>query len=212
MKSELLRKILHTICIMLILLLLNMFSAWYEAVLAVIVFVLIVYPILVLFEHHPLYGKFFAERRNGEVKMSLILVSLMVIILIVVFWGLMGTGRKYTIFIAVMAWGFGDAAAALVGKFFGSHYIEHRLVEGKKTVEGTLAMFAVSWLVIFVTSMIYTAMSWYMCFVIALLVAPVCTFVELFSRRGTDTMTVPFSAAILIFLIISLFASLGVIV
>ncbi len=199
MKAELLRKTLHIICMILILLVVNMFATWYDAVFAVIIFVLIGYPILVLLERFPKYSNFFAERRKGEVKRSLLLVSLMVVILISVFWGWLGTTWKYTIIIAVMAWGFGDAAAALVGKAYGDHYIDHNLVEGKKTIEGTLAMFAVSWLVIFVIIMIYTEVPWYLCFIIALLVAPVCAIVELFSRRGMDTITVPISAAILIF-------------
>ncbi len=208
--SELIRKILHTICFMSVLLMLNLFSTWYVAVFSLLAFVSIVYPVLALAERLPLYGKFFVERKNGEIKMSLILVFLMISVLIAVFWGLLETSWKYIIVVAVMAWGFGDAAAALVGKAYGRHYIEHRLVEGKKTVEGTLSMFAVSWLAIFITTMIYTVASWYLCLVIALLVAPVCALVELFSRRGTDTITVPFSTAISIFALVSFFTFLGV--
>jgi len=208
--SELFRKILHTICFMSVLLLLNVFGTWYMAVLAVLTFALIVYPILALVERFPLYGRFFAERKSGEVKMSLILAYLMIIVLTAVFWGWMGTSWKYVIVVAVMAWGYGDAAAALVGKAYGRHYIKHRLVEGKKTVEGTLSMFAVSWLAIFITTMMYAVEPWYLCLAIALLVAPVCALVELFSRRGTDTITVPFSAAISIFALVSFFTFLGV--
>lgn len=210
MKSELFRKFLHIICVCLVLLPVKIFSTWYSAVLAVLLFMLLVYPILTLAEHLPRYGKFFSERKKGEVKMSLVLVSLMVVILITIFWGWLGTSWKYNIVVAVMAWGLGDAAAALVGKAFGRHFIEHRLVEGKKTMEGTLAMFIVSSLAIFITTMIYAIGPWYLCLAIALLVAPVCAIVELFSHRGSDTITVPLSAAISTFMLVSFISYLGV--
>lgn len=205
--SELVRKMLHLICVMSVVLLLRVFTTWYAAVLAVLAFGAIVYPILVFVERFPLYGRFFAQRKDGEIKTSLILAFLMISLLTTVFWGLLGTSWKYIIIVSVMAWGYGDAAAALIGKTWGRHHIEHRMVEGKKTIEGTIAMFAVSCLAIFITTMIYTAAPWYLCFVIALLVAPVCAVVELFSRRGMDTITVPFSAAISVFMLVSFLLS-----
>jgi len=47
---------------------------------------------------------------------------------------------------SVLAWGLGDAAAALVGKRFGRHFVRGRLVEGCKSLEGTFAMFVVSFI------------------------------------------------------------------
>lgn len=207
--SELIRKILHLICVMSVFLLLNVFDTWYMAVFSILTFIILVYPVLSVIEHYPIYKKFLSERKNGEVKMSLIIVCMMLIILIAVFWGWLGASWKYIIVIAVMAWGYGDAVAALVGKAFGRHYIEHRLVEGKKTLEGTLAMFVVAWLAIFITMMIYAVMPWYLCLLVALLVAPICAIVELFSKGGTDTITVPLSAAILLFVLIYFFNQMG---
>ncbi|NLY18439.1 MAG: hypothetical protein GX045_05730 [Clostridiaceae bacterium] len=174
-----------------------------------VIFTFIAYPVLTLAERIPQYGSIFSERNKGEVKMSLLLLSLMVIVLITVFWGLLGPGWKYIITVAVMVWGLGDAAAALVGKAFGRHFIEHRMIEGKKTVEGTLAMFTLSSLAVFVTTLVYKIAPWYLCLVIALLVAAVCTVVELFSLRGSDTITVPLSAAVSTFIIVSVISYLG---
>lgn len=210
MKSELFRKFLHIICTCFIIVLVNMFDTWYDAVFAMIVFIIIIYPLLTLAERHPKYGDFFSERRKGEVKMSTILLTVMVIVLIIVFWGWLGTDLKYIINAAVLAWGFGDAAAALVGKAFGRHFIEHKHVEGKKTVEGTLAMYTVSSLAIFVTTMLYNIGPWYLCLAIAILVAPICAIVELFSLRGSDTITVPLSAAISTFIVVSFISYMGV--
>lgn len=210
MKCELFRKFLHIICTFFIIVLVNMFDIWYNAVFAMIVFIIIVYPLLTLAERFPKYGDFFSERRKGEVKMSTVLLTVMVIVLITVFWGLLGPDWKYTIDVAILAWGFGDAAAAIVGKGFGRHFMKHRLIEGKKTVEGTHAMFTASFLVIFVTTMLYGVYPWYLCLIIALAIAPVCAIVELISHRGIDTVTVPLSAAFSTFIIVSLISLLGV--
>ena len=112
--------------------------------------------------------------------------------------------------VAVLAWGYGDASAALVGKLYGRHYLEHRFIEGKKTIEGTLVMFAVSALTIFVTTTIFAGLSLQICLLVALGVAPVCAIVELFSRSGSDTITVPCSAAFATFMIMSILMLLGV--
>jgi len=207
---ELFRKMLHVLCAMSIFLLINLFRTWHTAALALITFAFLVYPILALVERFPFYTKFFSERNKGEVKMSLIQVCLMMLVLTTVFWGLLGAGSKYIIVVGVMAWGFGDAAAALIGKAFGRHFIKHRLVEGKKTVEGTMAMFAFAGIAIFITTSLYAAAPWYHCIVIAALVAPVCAVVELFSRRGIDTITVPVSAAFSTFAVISFFSIMGI--
>lgn len=208
--NEMLRKFLHIICTFFLLVLVNAFNEWYDVVIAMLVFVSALYPVLTLIEHFPQYGKFFYERRKGEVKKSVLILTVMVIVLVVVFWGLLGVNRKYIIIAAIMAWGFGDAAAALIGKAFGRHFIEHRHIEGKKTVEGTLAMYMASSLAIFATMMLQGAGPWYLCLAVALMAALVCAVVELFSLRGSDTITVPLSAAISMFILVSFFSRLGV--
>jgi dolichol kinase len=109
-----------------------------------------------------------------------------------------------------MAWGFGDAAAALVGKAFGRNRILHPRIEGAKTYEGTLAMIVVAGLAIFLTLLVYAGQPWKVSLTVAALVAPVSATVELFSNRGMDTLTVPLSVAFLVLHLMSLFSSLGV--
>jgi dolichol kinase len=74
----------------------------------------------------------------------------------------------------------------------------HSLIESAKTCEGTTAMIVVATLACFLTLIFYAGQTWYVSLLIALIVGPVCGVVELFSRRGTDTLTVPLSAAALI--------------
>ena len=207
--SELWRKMLHLIAFNFVFVLLYVFPTWQIAVTIVFVFMTAVYMILTLIEHLPQYSSSLSERKDGEIKMSLILICVMFIILTVLFWGNLGTSGKYIILISVMAWGYGDAAAALFGKRYGRHYLEHRFIEGKKTMEGTLAMFVVSLLAIFFTTTIYAGISLNISFIIAIIVAPICTIVELFSRHGADTITVPSSAAIATYLITYLLTFMG---
>ncbi len=95
----------------------------------------------------------------------------------------------------MFAWGLGDAAAALVGKRFGRHYIEGKLVEGRKSLEGTLAMFAVSFLSVLMVLLLHGSLAWYGCVQTAALTAAACAVVELYTKGGMDTLTCPFAAA-----------------
>lgn len=207
---ELTRKMFHLVITLSIFPLLHLFSEWYVAVLAVFIFVLMIYPLLTLVERSPFYKRIAVERECGEFKRSLIIVQLSMVILITIFWGLLGDDWQYVAVVAVMAWGFGDAAAALVGKAFGRRRILHPRIEGAKTYEGTFAMYVVAGLTIFFTLMVYAGQSWQVSLAVAGLVAPVSATIELFSLRGTDTLTVPLSVAFSVLPLMFLFSFLGV--
>lgn len=207
---EVARKLYHFAIVLSIFPLLNLFSTWYVAVLAALAFLIIVYPVLALVEHSALYKRIAVEREGGEFKRSLVIVQLSLALLITIFWGLLGIDWQYVAVVAVMAWGFGDAAAALVGKKFGRRKIQHPRVAGTKTIEGTLAMYIVAGLSIFLTLLIYAGRPWYVSIAVAALVAPVCSIVELFSPSGMDTITVPLSAAFAILPLMYLSSFLGV--
>lgn len=208
--SEVVRKMYHLVITLSIFPLVTLFSTWYMAVLAAVTFVLVTYPFLVLVENSSFYKRIAVEREGGEFRRSLIIVQVSIGLLIFVVWGLLGAEWRYVAVVAVMAWGLGDAAAALVGKHFGRRRIQHPLVEGAKTVEGTQAMFVTAGLAIFFTLLIYADQSWHVSLAVALLVAPVCAIVELFSQKGMDTFTVPLSAAFAILPLMHFFSFMGV--
>lgn len=190
---EVARKLYHLVIALSIFPMLKLFSSWYAAVLAALALVLLVYPLLAALENTSVFERIAVEREGGEFKRSLIIIQLAIILLIVFSWGLLGADWKYIAAVAIMAWGFGDAAAALVGKAIGRKRIRHPRIEGAKTVEGTLAMLVVAGLAIFFTLLLYAGQTWQVSAAVALLVAPVGAAVELFSRRGMDTLTVPLS-------------------
>lgn len=209
--TEYVRKTQHVAYSLSVFLLLRLFSAWYLAVAAAFLLVLLAYPLLLIIEKSPRYKKLFVDRtsQGGELRKQLVYVQLTFAILIFVFWGLLGTKWHYVVAVSVMAWGFGDAAAALVGKAFGRQRNLHVFIERAKTFEGTGAMMAAAGLALFLTLLLYAGKPWYVSLLIAVIVAPVCGVVELFSWRGTDTLTVPLSAAALILPLAYLFSFLG---
>ncbi|MEW6663193.1 MAG: diacylglycerol/polyprenol kinase family protein [Bacillota bacterium] len=206
--TELVRKIQHVVYSFSVFILLEMFSAWYLAIMAAFLLAMLAYPVLIFAEKNSWYKKAFVDRtaKGGELRQQLVYVQLSFTVLIFIFWGLLGSSWHYVMAVAVMAWGFGDAAAALVGKAFGRRRIHHRLIDAGKTYEGTGAMVLFAGLAIFFTLWFYAGKPWYTSLFMSIMVAPVCGIVELFSRRGTDTLTVPLSAALMITPLVHLFS------
>ncbi len=191
--AEIFRKTLHMILLGSIFVLIYAFHTWWISAIATVAFTAMVFPILMAAEGIPGYSELLTERKRGEIKKSLVVVFVMFGALICVCWGWLG--EKYLVIASVFAWGLGDAAAALIGKRFGQHYIEGALVEGRKSLEGTLAMFAVSFVSVIVVLLANGSVEWYSCIPIAVLTAAVCAAVELYTKNGMDTLTCPFAAA-----------------
>jgi dolichol kinase len=108
---------------------------------------------------------------------------------IAVAWGIFG--KQYVAVVSVLMWGFGDAAAALIGIRFGKHVVPWKISDGKKTWEGTAGMFLVSTLVGCAALILLGASSFEYCIVAALISGAVGAFTELVSKNGLDTVTVP---------------------
>ncbi len=104
----------------------------------------------------------------------------------------------------VMAMTWGDAAAALVGRAIGRHpyYIYRPGVGGLRSLEGSLAMFAFSFLSIAATLLIFAAdfssNTLLTVFGIALLAAICATIIEAVTPLGLDNLSVPLLTAALL--------------
>jgi phytol kinase len=206
---EVVRKAQHVAYALSMFLLLGLFEHWYLAVAAAAALPLVATPVLALWERHPSYRRLLTDRGaadvgggggtggagGGELRRQMAYVQLSFAILIALFWGGLGPDWRPLVAAAAMVWGFGDAAAALVGTLAGRHRVRHRDVEGTKTYEGTVAMIAAGAAAIFLTLALYGGAAWWISLGAAALVAPVAGVVELFSRRGIDTLTVPLAAA-----------------
>ena len=205
--TELFRKLLHFVLLGSLWVWLHAFSIWWHALLTVLVFTILVYPILIGAEHIKGYSKFVTERKDGELKRSLLLVFGMFAILLTITWGVF-EDRNLAL-ASIFAWGIGDAAAALIGKKFGRHFLEGKHIEGRKSVEGTLSMFAFSFLSVFFILLSRHDMSVYACLLIAVITAIVSAFVELFSTGGNDTVFCPLAAMAVLIPLLYLFGGIS---
>ena len=121
MSGEPFRKLLHTIAYLCPVCIMHFSDTWLTASGTLAIIGIIVYPLLVLVEKHPYYAKFFYQRHDGEVKLSMLQLFLGSAFIVAVCWGLFN--MKYIAGCAILMWGPGDAAAALLGKRFGRHKI-----------------------------------------------------------------------------------------
>ena len=190
--DELFRKGLHCILLGSLLVWVLAFHTWWYAALSALGFAAAVYPLLCLEERIPGFSAFVTERKRGELKTSLLLVFSMFAAVLCVCWGWLGD--RLLVLAGVYAWGFGDAAAALVGKRFGRHALTGKHIEGRKSVEGSVAMFTTSFLSVVVILLFRGGLAWYGYFLIPAVTASVAALVELYSLHGTDTVTCPLAA------------------
>lgn len=194
--DELFRKILHFILLGAYIPLCFAFEAWWMAAVFALLLIAILFPALSLAQKIPMFSSFVNERKKGEFVSSMVYAVGMMAFSISVCWGLFGD--KYLVLASIYAWGIGDALAALIGKRFGKHKLKLKLADGKKSVEGSLAMFICAFVSVLAVLLVRGGISVPMCLCIAILSALVCMFSELCAKNGLDTIICPVSAMIVI--------------
>lgn len=208
---ELVRKTHHLGYGLSVWIMLTLFGAWYEAVAAAFVLVLAGYPALMALERWSGYLRVLPDRLagGGELRRSMVWVQTSFALNMALFWGAGGPAGKAVVAAGVMGWTFGDAAAALAGKRFGRRFVVARIVDDGKTAEGSLAMAAAAAAAIALTLRLYGGLPGPVVALAASFAAATATVVELISRGGTDTLTVPFAASASVFIVVRLLAWTG---
>ena len=204
--SEVFRKILHLILLGSLAVWVLEFSTWWLSALSAVVFALAVYPLLSLAEHLKGYSALLTERKGGEIKHSLLLVFTMYALVACVCWGWLGD--KLLALASIYAWGFGDAAAALVGKRFGRHHFKGSEAVRKKSWEGTLSMFALSFCTVAVILFLRGGMTPVAIAVTAACTGAVAAATELYTPNGMDTITCPLAAMAVLLPLTALFGGI----
>ncbi|MBR3276362.1 MAG: TSUP family transporter [Eubacterium sp.] len=183
------RKLLHIVAFTCFTVMILNAANWHSAALTSLIVAAVAYPLLSMAEKKSWYGRLFVQKSPGEIKRSLLMLFFMFAAVIAVSWGLFKNPNAAAA--AILMWGVGDAAAALVGIPFGKHKVMFKPVNGRKSWEGSGAMLAVS----FVTGiLLFTLRCGYgtgLSFACALVMAAAGTFVELISGSEWDTVTVP---------------------
>ena len=187
--DELFRKILHCILLGSLPVFLFCFHTWWMAAGEALGFALIVYPLLAFLDRFPFFEKLTTERKHGELQHSLLLVFGMFALVMAICWGWLND--RYLAMASIFAWGFGDAAAALIGKQYGKHKIRWKYTDGKKSYEGSGAMLLTSFITVTLILLFRGGFSLPVILLIALAVALVSTLAELYSKNGNDTVICP---------------------
>ena len=201
--DELFRKILHCILLGSLPVFVFGFDTWWRSAAASVAFAVVVYPILAWFERFRGYSELTTERKKGELKASLLLVFAMFAVVISICWGWLND--RYLVLASVYAWGFGDAAAALVGKRWGRHKIRFGPADSHKSVEGSAAMFVVSLVSVTVVLLLRGGLDSAGYIVIPVVTAFVSALAELCSKGGNDTAICPLSAMAVLLPLIHIF-------
>ena len=192
------RKLLHFVAFTSILPLVLCTDVWWIAVMVEILFLIIVIIALHFLEGFSFYKKLFVEKAKHEVLSSFIYLFVLMTVLIAIFWGGFGIEHRYIIVAAIMAWGPGDAVAAIVGKKFGKHKLQGKMIEGVKSVEGSVGMAITAFLCTLPVLLTMSALPWYVSLLFSAIMAPIASVTELYTKKGFDTVTVPFVSALIL--------------
>ena len=138
------------------------------------------------------------QKSPGEIKRSAIMIFSAVTAVVAVAWG--AFGRQRLAAAAILMWGVGDGAAALVGIPFGRHKVQSRWTDGKKSWEGSAAMALTSFLSGMALLLAAQEMSLSRAALSAGTAALLGAVTELFSPSEYDTVTVPVVITIVLLL------------
>ncbi|MCR5101506.1 MAG: hypothetical protein K6B41_09145 [Butyrivibrio sp.] len=189
--KELFRKLFHFVAFSSVVVMIYAAKEWIAAAIIPVGVIIINYPGLVICSKNEKFTTMFSERRPGEMKSSLFQLFGTMAVIITISWGILG--HKELAVAAILMWGFGDAAAALIGKRFGRHKVlRFKFVDHKKSWEGTAAMSFVAFVFGMASLLIVGNVPISNCLPAVIVAAPMAAITELVTGRGYDTVTVPF--------------------
>lgn len=194
--SFIFRKILHVSCFMSVVPVILLCKSGNLASFILTMFMFLISNAIGIVEPYDWYKTLFVEKRKGEVRSSFVIFFAVAALLTYLGWGKLYS--PYLPITSILAWGPGDGAAALIGIPFGKHKWKMKWVDQNKSIEGTIANVVVTFISVVLSLFFLSSLSWYFVILFGLLVSISSSFVELVTRRGFDTLTVPLTAFILL--------------
>ncbi len=196
--KELFRKLIHFVSFSSVIVMIYAAKEWIAAAIIPIMVIAINYPGLCISSKNPKFTATMSERRPGELKSSLFQLYGTMAGIIAICWGLFD--RKELAIASILMWGFGDAAAALIGKRFGRHKVlRFKHVDHKKSWEGTAAMSVVAFIFGVGSLVIVGNVPIMYCIPVIAVAAAMAAITELITNNGYDTVTVPLVSALSIY-------------
>lgn len=183
------RKLLHLVAFSCVTFMIMAAESWQAASLASCLVAVLLYPLLSSLESCSWYSNLFVQKKPGEIKKSLLMLFFMFASVTAVAWGIFD--KSCMAVAAILMWGTGDAAAALVGIPYGRHKVHLKPADGKKSWEGTAAMFLISFACGFAVLWLCGQGTFGKTLILSFSGAAVGAVTELFSPSEYDTVTVP---------------------
>lgn len=161
------------------------------------IFTVIVFLGLLITGKSKMFKKYVVERNLGEVKYSFLMSFSVLALLTLFYWGLLGDKYRFIIYVSYIVWGVGDAVASLVGQKFGrSLFKSNSTINPNKTKEGTFVNLCFSTVVSLILLLTLTSYCYTYVVFTSLVVGIVASLVELVTKKGFDTLSVPISVSI----------------
>lgn len=177
--SEGVRKFIHILVSGWVLILVNCYDSLAWAVIGPVTFIFL-NAAFVYSGFSKYLGMGNRKRDNG-----LIYYPFSILVLVIMMYN--GLADERIVISSVLMMGFGDGLAALIGSRFGRH--GYSFIGGKKSLEGTLTMVAVSLTILLA---VYPEGPWY----VSLFVAIFATLLENITPLGFDNISVPLLSAL----------------
>ncbi len=139
------------------------------------------------------------ERKEKGSDLGTIYFPISLLILVLFTWEGGFQELKYIGATGILIMGYGDGLAAIVGQKRGKH--RYKIWGIKKSIEGSMAMFLLSFIVCIVILFVYKGYD--ISFIkIAIIIASVATLLEALTPKGMDNLSVPMITSLLLYFLI----------
>ena len=197
-KDYIYRKTLHVSAIMTVFSFILPSHTWWIVALDILTILFLINVTLFILERFKLYKMLFVDKSHHEILRMINAYYLIMVILVLIFYGLRGEENKYLVIASILSWGLGDAMAAIIGIKFGKNKLNMNFVDENKTIEGSLAMLITSFVACLVTLIIFMHYPIWKYVVAPILVAISLTYIEAISKKGVDNILCPLVASIIL--------------
>ncbi|MBS4539601.1 DUF92 domain-containing protein [Clostridium sp. D2Q-11] len=141
-------------------------------------------------------GVFSSMEREDKDSLGTVYYPISLLILVLLFW----ERNIYIGAIGILIMGYGDGLAALIGVNYGLN--QFHIGKNKKSIIGTLTMFAVSMMVSLIVLSFSISFSINI-LMISIIIAFIATVLELVTPYGLDNITVPLISALVGYILVS---------
>ena len=199
-KDYIYRKVLHICAVSTILCFVLPATTWWISVLAILTILFLINATLLIVERFKLYKMLFVDKEHHEILKMINAYYIIMAAIVALFFGGLGNENKYLAITAIMAWGVGDAFAAIIGIQFGKNKFKSHYFDNRKSIEGTAAMFVACFAISLLT-LIFT-MNYPITQVIveSLVIGLALSLIEAISKNGLDNIFCPLAASVILLL------------